>query len=75
VTNTLAYWIHTQVAKKIKCCEYGPRSIFLRGPYRLHLGRLMAYLKKYIRLGLKSLKSENDTEQNFYNIGLSLKLK
>ncbi len=24
--NTVAYWAHSWVAKKIKCCEYGPRS-------------------------------------------------
>jgi hypothetical protein len=23
-TNTLAYWAHSKVTKKMKCCEYGP---------------------------------------------------
>ncbi len=24
--NTLAYWTHLQVRKKLMCCEYGPRG-------------------------------------------------
>jgi hypothetical protein len=24
-TNTLAYWAHSKVTKKMKCCEYGTR--------------------------------------------------
>jgi hypothetical protein len=23
-TNTLAYWVHSKVTNKMKCCEYGP---------------------------------------------------
>ncbi len=26
VTNTVTYWANWQVAKEMKCCEYGPRS-------------------------------------------------
>ncbi len=26
-TNTLAYWTHSEVTKKIKCCKYGHLSI------------------------------------------------
>ncbi len=25
--NALAYWVHSEVRKKLKCCEYGPCSI------------------------------------------------
>ncbi len=27
-TNTLAYLSHSEVTKKMKCCEYGPRHLF-----------------------------------------------
>jgi hypothetical protein len=30
LTNTLAYRTHSQVAKKMKCCEYGPRFEMVR---------------------------------------------
>jgi hypothetical protein len=29
VTNTLAYWVRLSVAKKIKCCEHGPKTFEL----------------------------------------------
>ncbi len=28
VTNTLAYWAHSLVMKKRKCCEYAPGAVF-----------------------------------------------
>ncbi len=29
-TNTLAYWAHLKVKKKIKCCEIGPKLTNIR---------------------------------------------
>ncbi len=37
VTNTQAYWIHSSVQKKIKCCEYGPRDWIYNISYSLQL--------------------------------------
>jgi len=36
--NTLAYWVHSQVTKKIKCCECDPRSC-------IHKTSFYSYLK------------------------------
>jgi hypothetical protein len=30
VSNTLAYWAHSQVTKKIKFCQYGPWGLYLQ---------------------------------------------
>jgi hypothetical protein len=39
--NTLAYWVHPNVVKKIKCCESGPNSrlfcLFLRSVHHHQL--------------------------------------
>jgi len=28
MTNTLAYWPHLEVTKIMRCCEYGPGTVF-----------------------------------------------
>jgi hypothetical protein len=30
-TNTLAYWLHSKAVKKMKCYEYGTRSLPIQG--------------------------------------------
>ncbi len=29
-TNTLAYWVHSQVSQKMKCCEYAPNGLYYK---------------------------------------------
>jgi hypothetical protein len=31
----MAYWVHSKVKEKMKCCEYGPRTFYLAFGVRL----------------------------------------
>ncbi len=64
-TNTLAYWVNSWVIKKMKCCEYGPRSLHLLwGTVRSSLAdscqnslpvtNTLAYFVSFIRAGVIS---------------------
>jgi hypothetical protein len=50
--NTLAYWAHSSVMKKMKSCEGGPRGCIHTTPFSL---QLMIGPKKLVYLSLSSL--------------------
>ncbi len=62
VTKTLAYWAHSQVTKKIKCCEYSPRCLF----YKTFRDCCKTHLKRNLRikLQLRCLYWRGDTQHN-----------
>ncbi len=57
-TNTLTYWDHLQVAKKMKCCKYST-SCFIHNTYFLQLMKSPNKREYYIRIGWKGLPGTN----------------
>ncbi len=59
LTNTLANWEHSQVTKKMKCCEYGPWYHIHNTSFSLSLMNGPKRLECYITLGWKGLQGRN----------------
>jgi hypothetical protein len=54
-SNALAYWAHTLVTKKMKCCEYSPFTLFFEFYALSHLF-ISYWFCKMRRLSFKKLK-------------------
>jgi len=48
--STLAYWAHSYVTKKIKCCEYGPRALKCFSTSKWGLSQVRKYCLKVTTL-------------------------
>jgi hypothetical protein len=58
-TNSLVYWAHSYVTKKIECCDYDPRDLIHNPSFYLWLINGPNKQECYIILGLKGLQVTN----------------
>ncbi len=59
VTNAVAYWVHSYVTKKMKCCEYGPWDPIQNTSFSLKLVNGFDKPEHIITLGWKGLSVTN----------------